>query len=216
MKKFINDNVVALSISLFILLLHFYNSAFTTYGYFRDELYYLSCTDHPSFGYVDQPPLSILILSLNRFLFGDSLFALRLLPSIANALTILITGLIVKKLGGKTFAQLVACVGIGFAPGLVGMFSIYSMNAFDILLWQLVFYSLIHLIETEEPRDWYIIGVLLGIGLMTKISMGWLAAGIAMSVLATPMRRWLKTPYPWLAAGISFMLNKAMLWILLK
>ena len=30
------------------------------YGYFRDELYYLDCASHLDWGYVDQPPLSIL------------------------------------------------------------------------------------------------------------------------------------------------------------
>jgi hypothetical protein len=205
-KKFIKNNSLILSVSLFNLLLHFYNNAFTTYGYFRDELYYISCTDHLASGYVDQPPFSIFILSINRLLFGDSLFALRLLPAIANGLVILFTGLIVKKFGGKTFAQLLACVGIGFAPGFIGMFGIYSMNAFDILLWQLVFYFLIQLIETEQPHYWYIIGTLIGIGLMTKISMGWLAAGIVVGVVSTPLRSWLRTPYPWISAGISILL----------
>jgi hypothetical protein len=32
------------------------------YGYFRDELYYIACARHLDFGYVDQPPLSILLL----------------------------------------------------------------------------------------------------------------------------------------------------------
>jgi len=27
------------------------------YGYFRDELYYLACSEHLDAGYVDQPPL---------------------------------------------------------------------------------------------------------------------------------------------------------------
>jgi hypothetical protein len=29
----------------------------TRYGYFRDALYYLACSEHLAFGYVDQPPL---------------------------------------------------------------------------------------------------------------------------------------------------------------
>ena len=36
------------------------------YGYFIDELYYLACAEHLSFGYVDHPPLSILVLAAVR------------------------------------------------------------------------------------------------------------------------------------------------------
>src|SRR6266487_4171177 len=50
------------------------------YGYFRDELYYIACGRHLAFGYVDQPPLSILLLRLSQLLLGDSLFAIRLNP----------------------------------------------------------------------------------------------------------------------------------------
>lgn len=42
------------------------------YGIFRDELYYLACTEHLDFGYVDQPPLSILLLWLSRTLLGEN------------------------------------------------------------------------------------------------------------------------------------------------
>jgi hypothetical protein len=39
-------------------------------GYFRDELYYIACARHLAFGYVDQPPLSILLLRLSQLLLG--------------------------------------------------------------------------------------------------------------------------------------------------
>jgi len=41
------------------------------YGYFRDELYYIACGRHLAFGYVDQPPLSILLLRLSQILLGN-------------------------------------------------------------------------------------------------------------------------------------------------
>ena len=31
------------------------------YGYFRDELYYIACSEHLDWGYVDQPPLVALV-----------------------------------------------------------------------------------------------------------------------------------------------------------
>src|SRR5258708_23839901 len=58
------------------------------YGYFRDELYYIACGRHLALGYVDQPPISILLLRLSQALLGDSLFAIRLLPALSGAPTV--------------------------------------------------------------------------------------------------------------------------------
>ena len=53
------------------------------YGYFRDELYYLACGEHPAWGYVDQPPLIAWMAWLLQHTVGTSLYALRLLPAVA-------------------------------------------------------------------------------------------------------------------------------------
>ena len=58
------------------------------YGYFRDELYYIACARHLDFGYVDLAPLSAFFLRIELILFGSSLFALRIFPALASALTI--------------------------------------------------------------------------------------------------------------------------------
>jgi hypothetical protein len=54
-----------LCISAFKLLVHLY--AGRHYGYFVDELYYLACSRHLDWGYVDQPPLIALIAWMARF-----------------------------------------------------------------------------------------------------------------------------------------------------
>src|SRR5260370_13680246 len=81
------------------------------YGYFRDELYYIACGRHLAFGYVDQPPLSILLLRLSQLLLGDSLFAIRLLPALAGAATIALTGVIARELGGRAWAHSLSLAG---------------------------------------------------------------------------------------------------------
>ncbi len=75
------------------------------YGYFVDELYYLACSEHLDWGYVDQPPLIALVTHLTRLLLGDSLHALRFFPAVAAGLKVLLTGLIVRELGGQRYAQ---------------------------------------------------------------------------------------------------------------
>src|SRR5579883_1174390 len=68
------------------------------YGYFRDELYYLACGEHPAWGYVDQPPLIGWIAWLLQHSIGTSLYALRLLPALASCATIFLAGRIAVEL----------------------------------------------------------------------------------------------------------------------
>src|SRR5450759_2027595 len=74
---------VILCIAACKLLLHLYAGRY--YGYFVDELYYLACSRHLDWGYVDHPPLIALITWIARSLFGDSLPAIRFLPALAGA-----------------------------------------------------------------------------------------------------------------------------------
>ena len=98
-RRFRAEPILIILFSAVALLVHLLTIA--RYGYFRDELYYIACARNLAFGYVDQPPLSILVLHLSQVLFGNSLFAIRLLPALAGAATIAFTGLIARELGGR-------------------------------------------------------------------------------------------------------------------
>jgi hypothetical protein len=63
-------------------LLHLATS--THYGYFRDALYYLACSEHLAFGYVDQPPLN----AFEPLLWGGHAYVvLRLIKTESNQRT---------------------------------------------------------------------------------------------------------------------------------
>ncbi|MBI3004809.1 MAG: glycosyltransferase family 39 protein [Ignavibacteriales bacterium] len=188
------------------LLLHFITNVVGGYGYFRDELYYVACSEHLAAGYVDQPPLSIFILAFNRLVLGDSLFALRLLPAIAGAATVFLAGAIARELGGKKFAQGLACIAVLAAPIFWGVGTFFSMNAFDAVFWPLAAYVLIRLLKTQDTRYWLALGLVLGLGLLNKIGVLWLSFGIATGLVFTSERHWLKTRWPWISAGIAFVL----------
>src|SRR5881398_4023635 len=101
-KNYSFESALIVSLSAVALLVHLLTNG--RYGYFRDELYYVACGRHLAFGYVDQPPLSILLLRLSQILLGNSLFMIRLLPALAGAATVAITGLIARELGGRGWA----------------------------------------------------------------------------------------------------------------
>lgn len=173
------------------------------YGYFRDELYYLACTDHLALGYVDHPPLSIALLWMMRRLLGDSLTAVRLLAWLSMAGTVFTTGLLAGELGGGRVAQVLAALCVLVGPVYLAVGHFYSMNALDVLIWTLSAFAFARALVSGRPSWWVVLGVLLGLGLENKISVLWLGAGMGAGLVLTPARRWLATPWPWVAGAIA-------------
>ena len=173
------------------------------YGIFRDELYYLACADHLDWGYVDHPPLSILVLWVGRSLFGDSVFAIRLLSAVAGALTVLFVGLITRRLGGGSPAQLLAMVATTLVPVYLGTNHVYSMNTLELMIWAIAVYLLVRILDGADPRIWLLLGLVLGLGLQNKISVLWLGAGMFIGILLSPQRRLLRSPWPWLGGLVA-------------
>jgi hypothetical protein len=174
------------------------------YGYFRDELYYLACTRHLDFGYVDQPPLSILLLRLSEALFGDSLFAIRGLPALAGAATVALTGLIARKLGGRGWAIALACAATLCALFYLAVGNFFSMNAFEPLFWMGLVYLLVCIINGGAPTLWLWFGALLGLGIENKHSTVFFAAGVFIALLLTSERRHFAQKWIWLGGLLAF------------
>lgn len=177
------------------------------WGPFRDELYYLACADHLAWGYVDHPPLSIALLAAWRALVGDGIWAIRLLSAAAGAALVFLTGLAARELGGRRAAQGLAAGAALIAPAILVTTAFYSMNAFEPLIWLGAALILMRILREAEPgralAPWLWLGALLGLGLLNKISVLLLGAGIAVGLLATPARRAFARPGPWLAAGLA-------------
>jgi len=197
---------IILSISILNLIIYIVTFYFTSYGIFRDELYYLACANRPAFGYVDQPPLSIWILAVWKFFLGDSLFVIRLLPAFVSSATIFILGLFTFRIGGGKSAVIIAMVTFMLSPIFLGMTTIYSMNVFDFFFWILAAYIFLQICESTNSNLWYVLGIVIGLGLLNKTSMLWLAAGVFIGTLFTPLRDELKTKYPYIAAGIALLI----------
>ena len=173
------------------------------YGYFRDELYYIACARHLDFGYVDQPPLSILLLRLSQLLLGDSLFAIRLLPALAGAATVALTGMIAREIGGRAWAIALACAGSLCALFNLAVGNFFSMNAFEPLFWMGAVYLVVRIANGGSPTLWLWFGVLLGIGIENKHSTVFFGVGIFVALLLTPERRHFAQQWIWLGGLIA-------------
>src|SRR5215475_5140166 len=203
-RNYSTESVLIAVFSVIALLVHLLTNG--RYGYFRDELYYIACARHLAFGYVDQPPLSILLLRFSQLLLGNSLFALRLLPALAGAAIIVLTGIIARELGGRAWAVALACAGSLCALFNLAVANFFSMNAFEPLFWTGCVYLLVRIINGGSPTLWLWFGVLLGLGLENKHSTAFFAAGILVGLVLTPERRHFAQKWIWFGALIAFVL----------
>src|SRR6478672_7414473 len=100
-SRFTSGPAIVLYIVAAKLLLHLLTVA--RYGIFRDELYYVACSRHMAWGYVDHPPFTVLIAWIARHLLGDSPLAVRLFPALAGAALVWLTGKLARDMGGGRF-----------------------------------------------------------------------------------------------------------------
>ena len=205
-KKYEQIVNIILLISIINLLIYVFTLYYTSYGIFRDELYYIACANRPAFGYVDHPPLSIWILAIWKILLGDSLFVIRLLPAFISSASIFILGLFTLRLGGGKSAVIISTVTFMLTPIFLGMTTIYSMNVFDFFFWILAAYIFLQILESSNNKLWYALGIVIGFGLLNKTSILWLVAGVFAGTLFTPLREDLKTKYPYIAALIALLI----------
>lgn len=201
-----------MGLALLRMALYLLSSGPLAYGYMSDELYYLECADRLAWGYVDHPPLSLALLGLVRSVLGDSLLALRLAPALAGCGTLLLTALLARELGGGRTAQVLAALAAVVAPVLLALTGFYSMNAFEPMLWTAAALLIARIINGADARCWLLVGAVLGLGLLNKVSTLWFGLGLGVGLILTPQRRWLATPWPWLAGAIAFLVFAPHVW----
>ena len=186
----------------FKLLLHLLTNG--NYGYFRDELYYMAAGERLALGYVDFPPLVALVTAFTRLLLGDSTVALRFFPALTGALVVALAGLMARELGGGRFAQGLAALATLVAPSLLAMGTFLSMDAFDQLVWVSAAYVLLLILKRGKSRLWILFGIIMGLGLLTKVTVLYFGLAVFVALVLTPARRHLLSPWPWVGGAISF------------
>lgn len=182
---------------------------FLTYdmlGFHRDEFLYLALGRRPAAGFWSNPPLIGLISYLSQLIPGDPLFTTRLFPALAGALLVVLTGLIARELGGKRYAQLLACSSLSVSLLVLRGYSMLQPVPFDILFWTLILYSFLRYVNTQQPLYLVMIGVFFGLGLLNKYMVVFLAAGLLGALSMTPYRRLWTDRYLWLAVATAILI----------
>src|SRR5512141_1008914 len=187
------DSALAILVALAVLKLVIHLLTSSTYGYFRDEFYYIAASKHLAFGYVDFPPFIALLTAFVRLTLGDSLLALHFFPALAGAGVILLTGLMARELGADHFGQVLAALAVLVTPQYLGMNALLTMDSFDLLVWAAALYVLILILKYDRPKLWLVFGLLLGIGLTIKVTPLYFGLALVVGLILTSYRRYLRS-----------------------
>jgi 4-amino-4-deoxy-L-arabinose transferase-like glycosyltransferase len=173
------------------------------FGWFRDELYYLACGAHLAWGYVDHPPLVAVAAALVP---GRSFLAVRALPILCGALTLVLAWRLAERMGANGFGRVLAALAALLTPTYLFQFHTLSMNAFEVVLWSAGALLALDLDEDANWNRWLGFGAVVGIGLLNKHSMLFWCSAMLVGLVATGRLRAFRTAKPWLAAGVAALL----------
>ena len=203
-SSFFYDTAVLLLLGLALFLLHMFTNH--QYGFHQDELVALDNANHLDWGFVEYPPLTPFLARIELELFGLSLVGARMFPALAQGLVLVLTGLMMRALGGRRVTQIVAALGAAIAPIALIQGSLIQYVTFDFLWSVLIAYLVIRLLKSEDPRWWIPIGAVIGLGMMTKYTMAFFVAGLVGGILLTDARRYLRSPWLWGGVALSLLI----------
>lgn len=181
-------------------------------GFHRDEFLYLALGRHLDWGFWSNGPFIGLLAWFSQTFLGDSLWATRLLPALAGGALVLLTGLMVRRLGGGQVAQLLCGVAMLGSLAWLRAFGMLQPVPFDVLCWAALSYLLLRWLKDEDPRWWWAIGAVAGVGFLNKYTLVFWAAALLLALLCTPQRRVLLTRAPWMAVALALLIVSPNLW----
>ena len=193
------DTALLIYIALATVILHL--ALGNRYGIHRDELATLEDARHLAWGYPAYPPVTPFFGRISLELFGTSIRGFRFFAGLAQAIAVVLTGMMARDMGARWGAQLLAAVAA--VPFCLGGGYEMQYVAFDCLAWVSTAYFIVRLLISGDPRWWVGIGIGIGFGMLSKYTIGFFALSIVAAVLLTDARRYLQSKWLWIGVGIS-------------
>ncbi|HST29097.1 MAG TPA: glycosyltransferase family 39 protein [Rudaea sp.] len=204
------DNFPVLLLASALFILHLLCNG--RYGFHRDELQVLDDARHLAWGYVAYPPLVPFLGRIELWLFGTSLTGFRFFSALAQCIAVVLAGMIAGELGGNRRARLIAALATAVMPFALLAGSEFMYVSIDFLWWVLLAWLVLRLINSGNPRLWLGIGVVIGLGMLTRYTIGFCVAGLVVGVVATPLRGQLRSSWLWGGVVLSLLLFLPNLW----
>ena len=172
-----------------------------------DEAYYWTWSKENVLSFLDHPPMIAWFIRFGTAIFGDTNLGVRFAGILAMLVTQLLLADIVRRVT-HDFRAVVVAVLLPEAALYYGLLmSKVSPDVAMIPFAVAMVWALIRLWESDDARWWLAAGMFGGLALLSKFTAVMLIPAVLAFMLVPDWRgRWLRSPYPWLAALIAVVL----------
>jgi 4-amino-4-deoxy-L-arabinose transferase-like glycosyltransferase len=175
-----------------LFLFHLLYIWLTPFDLAPDEAYYWDWSRHLALGYYSKPPMVAWVIAFFTQLGGDYPFFVRVgatLFSLGSTVVLFYLGRALFNARVGLWAMLIANATPGFAVGSV----IMTIDPLVIFFWGLTIFLLQRALCGEKKRYWYLAGISLGLGLLSKYTIVALVPSLFLYLAFSPTKRsWLK------------------------
>lgn len=177
-----------------------------------EEAYYLSWTEQLEWGYFSKPPLLTALLAFVTHLLGDAAWVFKSLAAVLYGLTALAVMGLANILSQD--GRIAALSGVSFAlmPLVAGLSLFISTDAPLMLFWALAMMAFIKAVRTDQWHWWLLLGVVAGLGMLSKYTFGVLAVGMLGYLLNSGRGRLLLSLRLWVGLLLAVLLWLPNLW----
>jgi 4-amino-4-deoxy-L-arabinose transferase-like glycosyltransferase len=172
-----------------------------------DEAYYWTWSKENVLCFLDHPPMIAWFIRFGTAIFGDTNLGVRFAGILAMLVTQLLLADIVRRVTHDVRAIVLAVLMPEAALYYGLLMAKVSPDVALIPFAVATIWALIRLNESGAGRWWLAAGVFAGLALLSKFTVVMLIpAVLAFMLVPDWRRRWLLSPYPWLAALIALVL----------
>ena len=173
------------------------------YPLYGDEAQYWTWAQALDWGYYSKPPLIAWLIGVTTALVGDNEFGVRVASPVMHA----VTALIIAEIGRRLYdARTGAWSGALYAalPAVSVSSMLISTDVPLLLFWAAGVLGLTRALDPGGRRWWIVVGVALGLGLLSKYPMALFVPAAALYLALSPRHRAvLGTRWPYLALALG-------------
>lgn len=184
------------------------------YGLIGDETYYALWSLYPGFGYYDHSPGVAWVIWLGRAIFGEGPWAVRSLFILSSFVICAATYRTALLLFGDARVGAVSAIAFAVTPAMMITTTVATPDGPSTMFWALAVWAIAEFTRSRNATWWLAAGAFAGLGLLSKYTVVFLGAGIALYLVTSRERlAWLRLWQVWVGGAIALLMFAPVVWV---